>query len=72
MDQNFEFCLKRIIQEKCSDTGQIGLNALLDSLSKEHEQIFKDILLLIRQGKLVTIFKKWENFTYLRDRLLAL
>jgi hypothetical protein len=61
MDQNFECCLKRIIREKFSETGQIGLNALLDSLSKDQEQIFKDIISLIRQGKLVAIFKKWEG-----------
>jgi len=61
MDQNFECYIIRIIREKYSETEQIGLNALLDSLPKEQEQIFKDILLLIRQGKLVTIFKKWEG-----------
>ncbi len=61
MDQNFECYINRIIREKYSETGQIGLNALLDSLPKKQEQIFKDILLLIRQGKLVAIFKKWEG-----------
>lgn len=61
MDQNFEFYLKRIIREKFSESGQVGLNALLDSLPKDQEQIFKEIISLIRQGKLVTIFKKWEG-----------
>ncbi len=61
MDQNFEFYINRIIREKYSETEQIGLNALLDSLPKDQEQIFKDIISLIRQGKLVAIFKKWEG-----------
>ena len=48
MDQNFECYINRIIREKYSETGQIGLNALLDSLPKEQEQIFKNIILLIK------------------------
>ena len=61
MDQNFECYIIRIIREKYSETGQIGLNALLDSLPKDQEQIFKDIISMIRQGKLVAIFKKFEG-----------
>ena len=60
-DKDFELYLKRIIREKFSETGQVGLNVLLGSGTRSKVQIFKELLSLIRQGKLEAIFKKWNG-----------
>jgi DNA polymerase III delta prime subunit len=60
-DKNFECYLKRIIREKFSETGQVGLNFLLRTPTRSKVQIFKGLLSLIRQGQLEAIFKKWNG-----------
>lgn len=60
-DKDFEFYLKSIIREKFSETGQIGLNVLLGSCTRAKVQIFRELISLIRQGKLEAIFKKWNG-----------